>query len=275
MVKVIPLVENTTISANYKPEHGLSFYIETEKHKILYDVGPNDLFLHNAKKLNVNIEDIDIVIISHGHSDHGGGLSYFLKNNKKAKIYIRKSAFEPHYIKVAFIPIYIGLDPSLINDERIVFTDDINIIDEELILFSNVKEEHFFSKSNKKLFVKNNGGLMLDDFNHEQSLIITNGSKKILISGCSHSGMINIINKAQEITRSDLDIVIGGFHLFNPPTHKYESSEYIDLVAQSLAKTNCMYYTCHCTGVKAYEMLKLVLLDRINYLSTGSSISIG
>jgi len=94
------LVENTAISSEYGCKHGLCIYIETPNHKILFDLGPNKLFVENALKMNVDISDIDTVIISHGHKDHGGALKYFLEQNKKAKIYIRKEAFEPHYIKV-------------------------------------------------------------------------------------------------------------------------------------------------------------------------------
>ena len=73
-MRVIVLVENTSISKDYKSKHGLCLYIETKKHKLLFDLGSNSLFLENAVKLGVNITDIDSVIISHGHNDHGGAL---------------------------------------------------------------------------------------------------------------------------------------------------------------------------------------------------------
>jgi len=75
------LVENTAVSKEYECEHGLSLYIETNKHKILFDLGKSDLFLKNAKRLNVDITEVDLVVISHGHYDHGGGLGAFLKTN--------------------------------------------------------------------------------------------------------------------------------------------------------------------------------------------------
>jgi 7,8-dihydropterin-6-yl-methyl-4-(beta-D-ribofuranosyl)aminobenzene 5'-phosphate synthase len=82
------LVENTSISKDFGSEHGLSLYVETKKHKILFDVGASDLFLQNAKKLNVNIADVDFLVISHGHYDHGGGLKTFLKENTKAEVFL-------------------------------------------------------------------------------------------------------------------------------------------------------------------------------------------
>ena len=270
MFRIVPLVENTTSTAYYKCKHGLCIYVQTDNHKILFDVGPNSLFLDNAKKMGVDIADIDTVIISHGHSDHGGGLRDFIEMNTKAKIFIRKNAFEPHYIKVLGLPVYVGLDSSLVNSDRFVFTGNVSVIDEELLLFSGVKEETYFSKSNKKLFAKKQGTMIRDDFEHEQNLIITAQNKRILISGCSHCGIVNIQKKAEEIISDKIDAVVGGFHLFNPPTKKYESDEYIGLTANAINKTGSSYYTCHCTGVKAYEKMKPILGCKLHYLGTGA-----
>lgn len=84
MIKIVTLVENTKCDKACGSKYGLSFYIETKNHKILFDVGPNDLYYKNAKKLGINIEDVDTLILSHGHFDHAGGLNHFLKVNKKA-----------------------------------------------------------------------------------------------------------------------------------------------------------------------------------------------
>lgn len=91
------LVENTSISKDFGSEHGLSLYIETKKHKILFDVGASELFLQNAKKFDVSIADVDFLVISHGHYDHGGGLKTFFKENTKAEVFLHRLAFEKHY----------------------------------------------------------------------------------------------------------------------------------------------------------------------------------
>lgn len=271
-MKVITLVENTAISSDFCSKHGLSLYIETEKHKILFDIGPDSLFAENAKKLNIDISKVDTVIISHGHNDHAGALKKLMSLNHDAKIYIRREAFEPHYIKVYGIPVCIGLDKNLINSRQLVFTDKTTVIDEELTLFSDVKANNFNSESSGKLFVKKQRHLIRDDFIHEQNLIITSGGKKLLVTGCSHSGIINILNKAETISHDRTDAVIGGFHLYNPPTKKYEKDELIDSTAMELEKKDGIYYTCHCTGIKAYERMKLTLKDRLHYLSAGSEV---
>ena len=98
MFRVAALVENSSAAPACESRHGLSLYLETGKHKVLFDVGPNRLFLENAAKLGVDIAAVDTVILSHGHVDHAGGLEAFLSANDRARIYLRPSATEPHYI---------------------------------------------------------------------------------------------------------------------------------------------------------------------------------
>ena len=274
MVKIVVLLENTTESSNLKCKHGLSLYAETENHKILFDMGPDALFLKNAEALGVNIADIDIAVISHGHVDHCGGLKYFLKKNQKAKIYLRPQALEEHYVKVIGIPFYAGMDRTLLSADRFVFTDDIHVIDGEITLFSGVAGQFPLPKSDGNLFVKRNGRMIPDDFCHEQNLIITSGDKKILVCGCAHAGIVNIIERAKTITGDNPTAVIGGFHLYEPTKKRYERDEYIDSVAAALAEIKSSYYTCHCTGEKAYEKMKARLGARLTYLRTGAELQI-
>lgn len=157
MVKIVVLLKNTRVSSKLKYRHGLSLYAETEKHKILFDMGPNALFLKNAEALGVNIADVDIAVTSHGHVDHCGGLKYFLEKNQKAKIYIRRQALEEHYVKVIGIPFYAGIDRALLQSDRFVFTDDVHVIDDEITLFSNVAGQFPLPRSDNNLFTKKAG----------------------------------------------------------------------------------------------------------------------
>lgn len=274
MVKIVVLLENTTESSNLKCKHGLSLYAETEKHKILFDMGPDALFLKNAEVLGVNIADIDIAVISHGHVDHCGGLKYFLEKNQKAKIYIRPQALEAHYVKVLGIPFYAGIDRALLSTDRFVFTEDIYLIDDEITLFSSITEQFPLPRSDGNLFVKRNGRMVPDDFCHEQNLIVTSGDSRILICGCAHAGIVNIIERAKTITGDNPTTVIGGFHLYEPTKKRYERDEYIDSVAAALAEIKSSYYTCHCTGEKTYEKMKARLGARLTYLHTGAELQI-
>ena len=273
MIRIVVLLENTKESLKLKSKHGLSLYIETQKHKILFDMGPNDLFIKNAEALGIDVSDIDIAVISHGHIDHCGGLKYFLQKNKKAKIYIRPQAIEKHYVKVLGIPFYAGIDGKICID-RFVLTDDVQVIDDEIMLFSGVAGQFPLPESDSNLFVERNGKMLADDFCHEQNLVVSSGGGKILFCGCAHAGIVNIVRRAETLLNGAPTAVIGGMHLFEPAKKRYESSEYIAAVSAALAEIGSSYYTCHCTGERAYEKMKSRLGDRLAYLRTGNELRI-
>lgn len=272
MYRIVTLVENTTSAPEYRKKHGLCLLVETERHRLLFDVGPDGVFLENARTLGIDPAEIDTVVLSHGHCDHVGGLKEFLRVNQRARIYVRAAALEPHFIRVCGIPISVGMECPTEETvkKRFVFTDSVMQIDEELTVFSDVSGSHPLPSSNRKLFAKRQGRLCLDDFCHEQNLLLMSGGESVLICGCSHAGIANIQHRAEEILGSQPEVVVGGFHLFNPPTHRYESRELILQTAEILKKTKSRYYTCHCTGEKAYREMKPVLGDRLQYLATGS-----
>ena len=113
-MKIVTLLENTACDAGLCAAHGLSLYIETPKHKILFDMGPDARFLDNAKKLGVDLSAVDIAVLSHGHYDHGGGLRAFCEINSQADIFIHTDAFGDFYaVEEGKEPRYIGLDPEL------------------------------------------------------------------------------------------------------------------------------------------------------------------
>lgn len=270
-MKVITLFENRTISKEYKNKHGLSLYIETSKHKILFDTGTDDTFAKNACKLDVKLEDIDIVIISHGHYDHGGGLETFLKLNNKAKIYLGKGAFDKHLIKLFGIVKYnIGLNKKLNNNNRLVFVDGTMKIDDELILFGNVKGNKLIPKGNDKLLKEySDRSVKKDDFEHEINLLIKENDKHTLFCGCAHKGIINIIERAKSIIDCNVNAVIGGFHLIGMNVKNTSSMDFLNELIMTLVNNNVeKYYTCHCTGEQAYSYLSQ-RISNLNEIKTG------
>lgn len=267
-MKIVTLFENRTISKDYKNKHGLSLYIETASHKILFDTGTDDTFAKNAAKLGVKLEEVDIAVISHGHYDHGGGLDTFLKINNSAKIYIGKGAFDYHLVKLLGIVKYsIGINKKLENNSRLVFVDEMMKIDEELTIFGHVTGNKLLPKGNNRLLKKySDGSISKDDFDHEINLLINENDKFSLLCGCAHNGIINIIEKAKLITKGNINTVIGGFHLMGMDIKASDTVNYLNELSMSLK--NCevgKYYTCHCTGEQAYGYLsqKLVNLDEV------------
>lgn len=258
-MKITALTENTTENPCLSAEHGLSLYIETEAAKILFDMGQTALFSENAQKLGIDLKSVDIAVISHGHYDHGGGLEKFLELNDRAPVYISRHAFEPHYNGAEK---YIGLDISLKERERLVFTGNKQVISDNLTLFSCNDKQRHYNLGSFGLNMIADGVLVPDDFRHEQYLLIEEKGKRVLISGCSHKGIMDIVSWFEP------DVLVGGFHFSKLPLDE-KLAEY----AEILNSRHTQYYTCHCTGVEQYEFMKKYM-SRLSYLSCGSTIDI-
>jgi len=155
-----------------------------------------------------------------------------------------------------------------------VFMEGDLQIDEELFLFSNVTGRKYFSEANKTLYAEKDGEKIEDDFTHEQNLIITAEGKKVLIGGCAHNGIVNIMEKIKDMTGGEVDVVISGFHLMNPDIGANESSELVEGVAKELVKYGSKYYTCHCTGLDSYAGLKKVMKDQVDYIAAGQTVEV-
>jgi len=265
------LLENTTCGAA-ACAHGLSFYIETERHRILFDAGPKgNLLRENAALLGIDLSAVDIAFLSHGHYDHSGGLAAFLQMNGHAPVYLHSAALQPHYAMAAPVPRYIGIDHSIAADfnERLFFTDGICTIDETLLCFSDVKTADYLSGSNHSLLEPDGTGYQPDRFLHEQNLLIRENGKVILLAGCAHRGIVNILRRAAEIAGRVPDAVYAGFHLTNPDRGADEPEALIRSVGAELLRWPCRFYTGHCTGTGPYAILKEYLGDRLTPLSSG------
>ena len=258
-MKITALVENTSLSENIKSEHGLSLFIETATRKILFDAGQTDLFADNAAELSIDLSEADTAILSHGHYDHGGGLARFLEINNTAPVYVSRHAFLPCYHGEEK---YIGLGPALQQSERIVFTDDVCDLGDGMTLYSCNDRTRKFDIGSFGLTVKTDSGYVPDPFIHEQYLLIEEECKRVLISGCSHKGILNIAEWFSP------DVLIGGFH-FSGLSLDGTLAEY----AEYLNGFDTDYYTCHCTGVEQYGFMR-DRMPRLHYLSAGESIRV-
>ncbi len=258
-MKITCLVDNESLNDNFKSEHGLSLYIETETLKILFDMGQTTLFYENALRLGIDLSEVDLAVVSHGHYDHGGGLEHFLKLNNKATVYIHKLAFGEYYNGTEK---YIGLKPELSTEKRLIFTNDVTEIDKGLTLFDLNRDSADFIIQPQGLNEKINGEFIPDKFLHEQYLFIEEKGKSVLISGCSHKGIENITNRFLP------DVLIGGFHLSKMPL-----DESLKIRAEKLSRYNTKFFTCHCTGKAVFDFMANTAKN-VEYLFGGESLNI-
>ena len=277
-MRITVLVENATPSGRFVAKHGLSLLIEACGRRVLFDVGPDGSFLENARTLGVDVLGADMVVISHGHSDHGGGLRAYLDATADAAapapVYVSRGAFAEHLSGTPEHHRDIGLDADLAASPRIVYTDEVRMLAPGLMLFSDVTGEHARPSSNGRLFERSDGALVPDSFSHEQSLLIRDAGRCVLVSGCSHAGILNIMDRAEMLAAAPLDAVVAGFHLTAPSAGGVEDPRAVRALARELAQRSARYLTFHCTGLAAYGLLRDELGERIGYLCTSASVEL-
>ena len=265
-MKIKILMENNSVNEGFACGHGLCIYVETGKHKVLMDAGPDWRFADNAEKMGVDLADIDTVVLSHGHYDHAGGLTRFMNMNEKAIIYAAGGYGLPHYDERGA---YIGVEPALIDHPRIRTLEGDLKIDEEIQILS-FKEKKLTEDINTNGMTEGRVdafrkvSIYPERFEHEHYLLADDGKSRILLSGCSHRGIVNIANWALEYKP---DAVMGGFHLMGVQPENYSV---LDHVAGELLKLPLNYYTGHCTGMAQYEYMKKLMGDRLNYAAAGA-----
>lgn len=256
---ITALCENTACSERYGCEHGLSLYIRTKEHRILFDTGQSDLFAQNAAALGIDLSEADVAVLSHGHYDHGGGLLRFRELNPTAPILLRQGAFEPHYNASGK---YIGLDERLRDDPHLIFTDSGERIAEGITLITLSGRELPYPIDADGLTAVVDGERIHDDFDHEQALLIEEDGRRVLFSGCSHKGALNY----SQLIRPD--VFVGGFHYMHTPP-----GDTLKAFAERLDRFDTDYITCHCTGEEQYAFLSRHM-RRLRYLSSGESVTI-
>ena len=262
-MKIVTLVENTSCRPDLGAEHGLSLYLEIGSRKVLFDSGQTGLLAENAEKLGVDLSQVDTVILSHGHYDHGGGLFTFMDLNSSAPIYASDSCFDDYYNGTKK---YIGLNPMLRDSRRFRLISEITDLGDGMTLTPGrfVLTQH--KVPYQGLNVRHKSRYCPDCFLHEQYLTVREQGKTVLFSGCSHRGILNIAQHFQP------DVLIGGFH-FKKLDPENDRPQLVSS-AKALLDLPTDYYTCHCTGQAQYQVLKQVMGDRISYLSAGSQLEL-
>jgi len=247
-MKLYILTENTA-SGKFLAEHGLSYFIEYDKN-VLLDTGHSDVFLQNAKKLNIDINQVDTVVLSHGHWDHGDGLRFV--SNKK--LICHPDVFQKRYRKGGNENIGLELSfEDLKNKFEILYTRLPYEVSKNIIFLGEIPRNNSFESQITSFEDED----QKDDFVLDDSgLVIKVNEEIIVISGCAHSGICNMIEYAKSITGiNKIRAVIGGFHL------KYNNQQTKETIKYLKSQDIKDIYPSHCTELPAlsafYEQFKI------------------
>lgn len=272
-MRITVLMENTCDLPQLGAEHGLSLWLEAAGHTLLFDSGASSLFAGNARALGVNLARADMAILSHGHYDHAGGLEAFFENNKKASLYLRKGALDPHLALHEGQKEDIGLNPDTLPMDRLVFTREQETLAPGIALFSGVEHKEG-PLTGTALLTFQGGQEKPDDFDHEQHLVIEEAGTTLLVTGCAHMGILNILAHFKGLWGRMPDVVIGGFHLAGRGPGSLLSEAELNQLAKQLLDTGALFYTGHCTGDEPFLKLKARMQDKLLRLYGGSVIAI-
>lgn len=224
-------------------EHGLSYLIEHDHKKILFDTGQTDLFMRNAKVMGKDLTNIDTVVLSHGHFDHGNGLVHL----KDKKLICHPGCFVKRYRKADMS--YIGLNKSreaLSQQFELITSATPYPISDRLVFLGEIPRiTDFESQQTSFAFEDNTPDFVMDD----SAVALFTDKGLFVITGCGHSGVVNTLEHARKVTgEKRIYGIMGGFHLKRPDKQTQETIKYL--------KSNQVseIYPSHCTELPALSL---------------------
>lgn len=264
-MRIQTLVENLVYGKGLRAEHGLSMYFEADGLKFLLDVGQSNIFAQNAERLSVLIEEIDFLIISHGHYDHTGGITEFLKLNSKAKIVVHRHAFGARYSKGR----YVGMPSVKIPAERIIEADGCMQLSASVVVCCSVEQAYPIDTHKAGFSYDAGGTLVQDEFIDELFVCLLHKNACSILSSCSHNGITNFIEHVKQHFCLPIKSVIGGFHLKNA------SPEAVDHIIQFVnqEKVENIGFS-HCSGIEHYVRFTNKCTAEVFYNATGTVLDL-
>ena len=282
-MQVTALIENETSDGcdHLQSEHGLSLHIDVSGLRVLFDTGSSGAFVDNAAALGIDLGKVDLAVLSHQHYDHGGGLSRFFEVNPSATVYLRDCPVDNRYFKaLAVLKHPIGLDRTLIDrfPERFGRLDRSTEVSPGVWIITEIDTSHPRPKGNRRLYVDDCGTLTPDPFDHELVMVIKEDDGMVIFSGCSHSGILNMVDTATtRFPGTPIKAVFGGFHLVGLPqfnTMAASRHEVEAIAREMMDRVSGTVFTGHCTGKKAFGVLAGVMGDTLRPFSTGAAVEV-
>ena len=246
----------------FMTEHGLSLYFEYGDRRVLFDTGASDSFIYNATLLGIDLSKVDVCVISHAHSTSTGGLKYFFDINDRAQVYMKHAARGDYYIKKLFSQERTSIDPVLFK----TYADRLHLIEGDTpitagVVATNVNKYRHYPIYTSLMYKKQDDEMVRDDLAHELFLSVQTDNGVVVLTGCSHHGVINILKTAED-KFGPVAGIVGGFHLNGTSClglrRRKEPAVEVRAIARYLSNNRIKYvYTGHCTGERQFEKLEL------------------
>ncbi|MEH1740656.1 MAG: MBL fold metallo-hydrolase [Fusobacterium varium] len=274
-MKITTLIENEAgHNKELKNEFGLSLFIEDEDISLIFDTGKSGDFIFNAQKLQIPLNNIKHVVLSHSHFDHTGGIRKLVDTfNNKFTLHISKTFFEEKHRITGVIHEFLGnnFNEKYILDKGIninyIDTDEFKL-SKNITLFTNFKSLNNFETPTRYYFRKIYDDYILDSMEDELVLGIDTSKGLLIVCGCSHIGIANIVENIKCRTQKKIYGIIGGLHLSKA------SDERIEKVLKYFDECNIEFFgVSHCTGEKVTKILRESKKNFI-YNNTGNTIII-
>jgi 7,8-dihydropterin-6-yl-methyl-4-(beta-D-ribofuranosyl)aminobenzene 5'-phosphate synthase len=274
-MKITTLVENAVMtSQGHIGEHGLSFLIEHDGGKLLFDTGQGMALLNNAEKLGFNAQDFKKVVLSHGHYDHAGGLKRLVESGVTFELTTHPDAFDEKlalFPGKGFIPIGIpgGKDFFVTNNVPLHLEAGPVEIAPGIMTTGEIPMLTDFEKIEPMLFVRKDGKEIPDPLADDQALILDTEKGFIVLLGCAHRGVVNTLYDVAEMTGAKtIHAIIGGLHLERAPESQIQKT----IEALRAFEPKIIGVT-HCTGIRAIVPLINAFGSKVVQSSVGMSMS--